>query len=72
MLREAKKLAGRLHALRRKHLQLEGEIAREEARPAPDSLRVRSLKLLKLRTRDQMARIGRVLKPAGRPRVAAT
>ncbi len=70
MLREAKNLAGRFQSLRRKHMKLETQIEQEAARPAPDSLRLRTLKTLKLRTRDQMQRIKAMLQPSGKVRVA--
>jgi hypothetical protein len=70
MLREAKSLAGRFQSLRRKHQKLETEIEQEAARPVPDSLRLRTLKALKLKTRDQMQRIHTMLRPSGRVRVA--
>lgn len=70
MLREAKNLTGRLQSLRRKHVELETEISQETARPAPDGLRLRALKRVKLHTRDQIERIRRMLTPSGRARVA--
>ena len=70
MLREAKNLAGRFQSLRRKHQKLETEIEQEAARPAPDSLRLRALRALKLKTRNQMDRIHAMLRPSGRIRVA--
>ena len=70
MLREVKNLTGRFQSLRRKHSKLETEIKQEAARPVPDSLRLRTLKALKLKTRDQMQRIQMMLKPSGKARVA--
>ncbi len=70
MLREAKNLAGRFQALRRKHQKLETEIEQEVARPGPDNLRLRALKALKLKTRDQMQRIHAMLRVNGKVRVA--
>lgn len=70
MLREVKNLAGRFQSLRRKHMRLETQIEQEAARPAPDSLRLRALKVIKLRTRDQMQRIRVILQPSGKVRVA--
>ncbi len=67
MLLRAKNLAGRFQSLRRKHLKLETEIEREAARPAPDSLRLRALKVVRLRTRDQMQRIRVMLQPSHSP-----
>ncbi|MTI45620.1 hypothetical protein JM93_00754 [Roseibium hamelinense] len=51
----------RLKALRSQHETLEHQIRREEKRPAPDVVHVRTLKKFKLRIRDEIARIERVL-----------
>lgn len=47
-----------LAELAKKHRLLEQKIEEEMARPAVDSVRVSSLKLEKLRLKDQIARMG--------------
>ncbi|BBE32351.1 MULTISPECIES: DUF465 domain-containing protein [Sphingosinicella] len=44
-----------LNYLRREHARLEGELAREAARPLPDQVLLARLKKLKLAVKDQMA-----------------
>lgn len=48
-----------LNYLRREHARLEGELAREAARPLPDQVLLARLKKLKLAVKDQMAEAGR-------------
>ena len=43
-----------LTALESKHHQLEAMIAKEEARPAPDVVKIHSLKKQKLRLKDEL------------------
>lgn len=43
-----------LKSLRDRRKVLEARIAEEQARPAPDSLRLRALKTIKLRFRDRI------------------
>lgn len=59
-------LSARIDALYHRKRQLDDKIAAEQARPAPDTLRLRQLKARKLFLRDQMARyegVIRTLKP---------
>ncbi len=59
-------LSARVTALQSRKARLEGEIAAEETRPAPDTLRLRQLKARKLQIRDQLAHyegVMRTLKP---------
>ncbi|MTH96867.1 YdcH family protein [Roseibium sp. RKSG952] len=51
----------RLKALRSQHETLETQIRREEKRPAPDAMHIRTLKKFKLRIRDEIARLEHVL-----------
>jgi|GEM_PF-3019489 len=51
------KLRDRLSALTAKRVQLKKRIADEMARPAPDSIRVRTLKRMQVRLKDQVALI---------------
>ena len=48
-----------LSYLRREHARLEGELAREAARPLPDQVLLARLKKLKLAVKDQMGEAGR-------------
>lgn len=45
----------RIHLLQDEHSRLEQELAEEEARPMPDSLRIASLKRRKLAIKDELA-----------------
>ncbi len=51
----------RLTSLRNQHTALDHKIRREEKRPLPDLLQIRSLKKVKLGLRDEMRRIEAVL-----------
>lgn len=51
----------RLKALRGQHSNLDTQIRREHRRPAPDMLHVQTLKKFKLRIRDEISRLERVL-----------
>lgn len=53
----------RLKSLRSQHSTLDGLIRREEMRPYPDMLHVRSLKKFKLRLRDEIERVETHLRP---------
>ncbi len=60
----------RLNALKVRHDILESKIQGEMSRPRPDDLRLRLLKRMKLKLRDEMAGIEDRLfseKPAGAP-----
>ena len=52
---ESLPLNQRIHLLQDEHSQLEQELAEEEARPMPDSLRIASLKRRKLAIKDELA-----------------
>ena len=43
-----------LNALETKHAELENQIAMEEARPAPDDVKLHTLKRQKLRLKDEI------------------
>ena len=43
-----------LNALENKHAELESQIAMEEARPAPDDVKLHTLKRQKLRLKDEI------------------
>lgn len=47
----------RLTSLEEKHLGLEAKISQEFHRPAPDQSKLRSLKIAKLRIREEMQRL---------------
>ncbi len=47
----------RIEQLRNQHQTLEQEIGQELARPAPDDLRVRTLKAKKLRIKDELEQL---------------
>jgi hypothetical protein len=47
----------RIEQLRNLHQTLDHEIGQELARPAPDELRVRSLKAKKLRVKDELEQL---------------
>ncbi len=47
----------RIEQLRNQHQSLEDEIDQELARPAPDDLRVRTLKAKKLRIKDEIEQL---------------
>ncbi|MBY0563124.1 MAG: YdcH family protein [Hyphomonadaceae bacterium] len=49
----------RFQALHRRHATLDGEIQREQARPAPDAAKLRELKSRKLRIKDMINASGR-------------
>lgn len=51
----------RLKALRGQHASLDAQIRREHRRPAPDTLHVQTLKKFRLRIRDEIGRLERVL-----------
>lgn len=47
----------RIDQLRHLHSDLENELGRELARPAPDDIRVRELKAKKLRIKDEIVQL---------------
>jgi len=51
----------RLKALRSQHAGIEAQIHREQKRPAPDQMHIRTLKKFKLHIRDEIGRLERVL-----------
>lgn len=53
-----------LKALYARHGIIEAKIHGEQSRPQPDSLRVRALKKMKLRLRDQIRTVERRMMPA--------
>lgn len=53
-----------LKALYARHGIIEAKIHGEQSRPRPDSLRVRALKKMKLRLRDQIRTVERQMIPA--------
>lgn len=53
-----------LKALYARHGIIEAKIHGEQSRPKPDSLRVRALKKMKLRLRDQIRTVERQMMPA--------
>ncbi len=59
----------RLRSLRKQHDTLDARIRQEEKRPAPDSLHIRTLKKFKLRLRDEMNRLERVIERQARARL---
>ena len=50
-------LGVRIELLRNQHQTLEDEIDQELARPAPDDLRIRTLKTKKLRIKDEIEQL---------------
>ncbi|SDI07080.1 YdcH family protein [Lutimaribacter saemankumensis] len=62
VLERVASVSARVNALKNRKSKLEGEIAAEEGRPAPDTLRLRHLKARKLLIRDQLARYEGVLR----------
>lgn len=58
----AKSISARVSALKRRKSQLEDKISAEQARPAPDHLRLRRLKSRKLVIKDQVARYDSLLR----------
>jgi hypothetical protein len=52
---ESLPLNKRIGSLQDKHSQLEQALAKEEARPMPDSVTIKSLKLKKLAIKDELA-----------------
>ena len=58
----------RIGALRARRARLEAEIAEEVRRPAPDALRLQTLKRRRLKAKDEMAGVLRTLsRPDQRP-----
>lgn len=55
------RLIDRLRSLRTRHHEIDSRIRDEMKRPAPDPLRIQTLKRLRLRAKDQIARISRRL-----------
>jgi hypothetical protein len=51
----------RLNALRTRHGILEAKIDAEHSRPRPDTIRVKILKKMRLKLRDQISRYERIL-----------
>ena len=47
----------RLHALRARHEILEARISAERGRPRPDAFQLMQLKRIKLKLRDEIARV---------------
>lgn len=48
---------GQIESLRAEHRQLEKKIEEEMQRPIPDTIRVQELKRLKLRVKDEIAKL---------------
>jgi len=64
MTRPAPKLRDRLKALLRKRATLKARIADELSRPAPDTIRLRTMKRLRVRIKDQVNLILRQIRLA--------
>ena len=64
MTHPAPKLRDRLNSLLRKRAALSERLDDELSRPAPDTIRVRTLKRLRVRAKDQVALIMRQLRLA--------
>ena len=54
-------MIARLNALRTRHGILQAKIDAEHCRPRPDTIRVKILKKMRLKLRDQIARYERML-----------
>jgi len=54
-------MIARLNALRTRHGILQAKIDREHLRPRPDTIRVKIMKKMRLKLRDQIARYERIL-----------
>lgn len=54
-----------LNYLKREHVRLEGELAREEAKFLPDQVQVQRLKKLKLAVKDQIAQVEKEAQQVG-------
>ena len=54
-------MIARLNALRSRHGILQAKIDAEHARPSPDTIRVKILKKMRLKLRDQIERYERIL-----------
>lgn len=54
-------MIARLNALRTRHGILQAKIDGENSRPRPDTIRVKILKKMRLKLRDQIARYERIL-----------
>ncbi|WP_176222926.1 YdcH family protein [Aurantimonas sp. 22II-16-19i] len=61
--RKALKLRERMNKLTDRKAQIERRIVEEMRRPLPDSVRLATLKRLRLRMKDEVAAIGRQLRP---------
>ena len=46
--------SARLESLQRRHAELDAEIAVEQAKPSPDSLRIQTLKKAKLKVKEAL------------------
>ncbi|MFN4087688.1 MAG: DUF465 domain-containing protein [Alphaproteobacteria bacterium] len=57
-------LAVRLNSLNAKHTEIEQEIAAENAKPAPDEVRMTALKKQKLKLKDEITDLQRRASPA--------
>ncbi len=65
-MNRAKGLIARFKTLRMRHRQLDEEVKRETAKPAPDTLLLQRLKRLRLRAKEDMeamAGVVRLLEP---------
>ena len=60
-------LSNRYRSLKAWHREIENKIASEMARPLPDFLAVQALKRQRLRTKDELERLGGVLRLIARP-----
>ena len=54
-------MISRLNALRSRHGILQAKIDAEHSRPSPDTIRVKILKKMRLKLRDQIERYERIL-----------
>lgn len=70
-LKKAKKVAARIGALRSRHSALDRDIEEELSRPAPDDIRLKALKRMRLKTKDEIQAALGVLRTIGRPAMRA-
>ena len=68
---KAQRVEARIGALRSRHAALETSIRNELGRPLPDSIRMKALKKLRLRTKDEIHEMLGVLRTIGRPGASA-
>lgn len=58
-------MLSRLNALRARHGILQTRIDQEERRPMPDSIRLTGLKKIRLRLREEISALERIIKRSG-------